>query len=90
MSHTPTVALSEPRTIGDIVELLGQRYRITAPLTREDYLRDLQQRRDWDRARGLPAARAGTYAEETREFKPGREVPAECTHYYRVEPEPPR
>lgn len=88
MSHTPTVALSEPRNVGDVVEFLGRRYRIVEPLTREAYLEDLFRRRAYDHHRGLRPARAGIYIEKTREFKPGSEVPAECTHYYRVQPEP--
>lgn len=87
MSLTPTIATNEECKEGELVEFMGQRYRIVERLTREAYLEDLFRRRSYDHHRGLPAARAGTYHPETREFKPGREVPPDCTHFYRVAPE---
>jgi hypothetical protein len=53
-------------------------------MTREEYVTDLEFRRALDRDAGLPRARAGVYDTETKEFKPGQDVPPNCQYCYRV------
>lgn len=79
-----TVALNEPRKRGDVIELVGHLYRIEAEMSREEYVNDLQRRREADAKAGLPRARAGTYTSETKEFIPGREIPPDCKYFYRI------
>jgi hypothetical protein len=40
-----TMALSEPRRAGDIVPLINRRFRIVSEMTREEFMRDLEERR---------------------------------------------
>jgi hypothetical protein len=41
-----TMALSEPRRAGDIVPLINRRFRIVSEMTREEFMRDLEERRE--------------------------------------------
>ena len=86
MGFSPTYALSEPKPLGfEFDGINGSRVRIVAELTRDEYFEDLERRRQWDRDRGEPW-RAGTYCPDTKEFKPGKEVPPHLKYFYRVEP----
>jgi hypothetical protein len=84
-----TVALNEPREIGDTIEWLGRPVRIVAKLSREEWWRGVQERRAQDAAHGHKG-RAGMYDAETKEFRPTREAPPpECIYCYVVEGVPP-
>ena len=82
----PTVALTEEAQPGQILDMMGFPIRILEQITREEYFSDLERRREHDRQRGKPPARAGSYNTETRQFVPTREVPAEMRYFYTVEP----
>jgi hypothetical protein len=84
MGWSPTLALSEPRPIGTEIDTVNGRVRLVAELTRDEYFADLERRRQWNRDHGVPW-RAGLYTPETKEFQPGKEVPAQCQYFYQVQ-----
>jgi hypothetical protein len=83
---SPTLALNEEAAPGEIIEMMGTRVRIVAPITRQEYLDDQQRRREEDRHAGKPRARAGRYNTVTREFIPTQELPEDMHYFYTVEP----
>jgi len=85
MGWSPTIAVTEPLSVGSEVDTLNGRVRIVVELTRDEYFTDLDRRRQWNRDRGVPW-RAGSYIPETKEFKPGKDIPSEFQYFYRVEP----
>jgi hypothetical protein len=85
MGFSPTYALNEPLLVGEEFDTINGRVRIVAELTRDEYFADLENRRQWNRDRGIPW-RAGSYTPDTKEFKPGKEIPPEFQYFYRVEP----
>lgn len=79
-----TIALNEPRKVGDEIEWLGARCQIIRAMSRAEWWHGVQQRRAMDAALGIQK-HAGFYDTGTKEFRPTRdEPPAEFKYCYEV------
>jgi len=83
-----TAATNEELKAGDEFDWIKKRVRVVRAITREEFVRDVEARRQQDRRLGKPPARSGIYTPEG-EFKPHRDLqalPADMRFFYVIEP----